>query len=757
METLSIYILKSAGLLCLFYMLYFLLLKNDTSFIANRKFLLGGILASAILPAIYFTKTVIVNAPIISYSQFSTATVVPAQETQPTDWWLIVGVIYLSISAFFVLQLLFRSVLIFRTISKNKSYKKDKYTIVETSQASGPYSFFNYIFINTKAIKEDELSLMLNHEKVHADQLHSIDMLLANLLTAVLWFNPLSWFYKKVIEQNLEFIADHETAYASECIQQYQHILVKVSTNIHQPALVNHFYQSFIKKRIVMLNKKNNSAKTTWKYQLILPLIAVFMMSFNIKTTTKIIDNNSSTSNEVLLQNESLSVTINQTTLEESLERFKSIFLKWDAELNFSNIKYTQDGKIITAIEVSLKNLKTGKTEFLNRSNSSGILPFEIYVNKNKTSGFRDITKEEDAHKTAALQLKEIGKNPLYIISDKQYSSSDLDGKTVRTSNVIEILKPKDARKSYGSKASEGAILVSEGKIIDDFKEELKLIDKENKKEAAYFIEIKKNELPVFISLSNNPSSKNTIKKLEDLDNSIIDNSNKDDIAKPLGYGVKVQYTPNEIDTISRTRQIINVRTKNGNQIKWIEKDSLSRKNGFKISDTMDVYIMDNSKNVKQTTKALFVLDGKVQDKNFNANNIDPENIAHIKVIKGTGAIEKYGKKASEGAIEITTKSNTGTTSNWKDVHMHVIHKDQNDISLKNLRNMIKNDANIDAEFSNIKRNSEGIITSIKIKAETKEGKKASASFSNSEGIPMVIIGLDKNNQLIVSSNYKNN
>jgi len=497
-----------------------------------------------------------------------------------------------------------------------------------------------------------------------------------------------------------------------------------------------------------MLNKKSNSAKTTWKYQLVLPLIAVFMMSFNIKTTTKIIENNSSTSNEVLLQNESLSVTINQTTLKESLDRFKSIFLKWDAELNFSNIKYTQDGKIITAIEVSLKNLKTGKTEFLNRSNSTGILPFEIYVNKNKTSGFRDITKEEDAHKTAALQLKEIGKNPLYIINDKEYSSSDLDGKTVRTSNVIEIIIPKDARKTYGTKASDGAILVSEGKIIDDFKEELKLIDKENKKEAAYFIEIKKNEIPVFISLSNYASSKNTKNMLED----------HEDIAKQSpAYGFKVRDNQNHIDSISRTTQIRNVRTQNGNQIKWIEKDSLTSKNGFKISDTMDVYIMDNTKNVIQTTKALFVLDGKVQHKNFNANSIDPENIAHVKVIKGTGAIEKYGKKASEGAIEITTKANAGTLSNTTDVHMHVVHKDQNDISLENLRKMIKNDANIDAEFSNIKRNSEGIITSIKIKAETKEGKKASASFSNSEGIPMVIMGLDKNNRLIVSSNYKDN
>ena len=62
MENLLIYLLKSAGLLSLFYILYILLLKNDTSFTANRKFLIGGILASLVLPAIYFTKTVFINA-----------------------------------------------------------------------------------------------------------------------------------------------------------------------------------------------------------------------------------------------------------------------------------------------------------------------------------------------------------------------------------------------------------------------------------------------------------------------------------------------------------------------------------------------------------------------------------------------------------------------------------------------------------------------------------------------------------------------
>ena len=65
METFLIYLLKSAGLLSLFFLFYSLLLKKDTSFITNRKFLLAGLTTSAILPAIYFTKTVIIQSQIV--------------------------------------------------------------------------------------------------------------------------------------------------------------------------------------------------------------------------------------------------------------------------------------------------------------------------------------------------------------------------------------------------------------------------------------------------------------------------------------------------------------------------------------------------------------------------------------------------------------------------------------------------------------------------------------------------------------------
>lgn len=657
MESLLLYLLKSAGLLSIFYILYILLLKNDTSFITNRRFLLGGILASLILPAIYFTKKVFIKAPEILYSETPlNFTTLPESSSQEIDWWLIAGTCYLIISAFFILRFFFRIFQILKIIytHKNKSRKAANFHILETQDLTGPFSFFNYIFM-INGISEEEYATMLCHEKVHAMQYHSIDMLLSNFIAAVLWFNPISWRYIRIVEQNLEFIADHETAKASESVQNYQHLLVKVSTNSNQPVLVNHFYQSFIKKRILMLNNKNTSSRNAWKYQLILPLVAVFMMSFNVKTTTEFIGNPVSKNTEPIIQKESLSVTIAPTSSKADLENIKKIFLKWDVELNFTNIEYAAQRALITAIKVSFKNLNSGEKGVLVKEDYKGISAFEIYAHKNGKTGFRDVSEEEYAHKNAGLQLKEIGKNPLYLVNNKQYSSGDLDGKTIATQSRIDILKPKDAFKRFGSKANDGAIMVTEGKIIADFKEELKRIDNSGTSGSRYFIEINKNELPVFISLSNNGKSKNIKNNKKDADSlSFPSKKNKSEL-----------YNTSYLDSLVGKDSIRNVKTKNGNKITWIEKNSASSNKAWKIKDSVHVYKIkslkseaDKSFSFNKNNKMLIILDGEQMPKDYDINKMAAEDIKQVNIIKGKAAAMTYGKKATHGVIEISTKEN---------------------------------------------------------------------------------------------------
>ncbi len=66
MQELIIYFLKASGLLVAFYLSYHLLLRKETFFTSNRWFLLFGLVASALLPLLFFKKIVYIERPKIS-------------------------------------------------------------------------------------------------------------------------------------------------------------------------------------------------------------------------------------------------------------------------------------------------------------------------------------------------------------------------------------------------------------------------------------------------------------------------------------------------------------------------------------------------------------------------------------------------------------------------------------------------------------------------------------------------------------------
>jgi len=53
----------------------------------------------------------------------------------------------------------------------------------------------------------------------------------------------------------------------------------------------------------------------------------------------------------------------------------------------------------------------------------------------------------------------------------------------------------------------------------------------------------------------------------------------------------------------------------------------------------------------------LYIIDGKEKESG-SMKDIDPTMIKSINVLKGENAVKKYGEKAKNGAIEITTKKN---------------------------------------------------------------------------------------------------
>ena len=263
METLFVYLIKSSGLIAVFYLAYFFMLRKETFFSSNRWFLLAGLITSIMLPFVYFTKIIwvepIATSP-INYWSTLPVTNYTEEETLEDYLPIIIAIVY----GMGILVLLAQFAFDFyslRMLLKGKSIERQAdFKFIDTKENIAPFSYFNTIVYNSSLYSTSELENILEHEKVHSEQNHSIDVLLSRLFCIVFWFNPFLWLYKKAILQNLEFIADKEASKRISDKKAYQITLLKITTQENCVAITNHFYQSLIKKRIVMLNK-NQSKK----------------------------------------------------------------------------------------------------------------------------------------------------------------------------------------------------------------------------------------------------------------------------------------------------------------------------------------------------------------------------------------------------------------------------------------------------------------------------------------------------------------
>ncbi|ARN70923.1 hypothetical protein BST91_04300 [Nonlabens tegetincola] len=292
METLVEYLWKSTAVLAVFVLGYHFILRKLTFFQANRVFLLVGIVASIVLPFVEFTEVVYMEQlPVTTTNNviyFSDAammnTVTP--EVTTYNWMELFIYAYLAVVLFFLGKLSIEIMSVQRLLNGGTSRKEDGVVLVSLSRKLTAFSFFNKIGFHNGDEKSEQFAHILRHEKVHAKEWHSIDVIITHIYCALFWINPLSWFLKKQVAQNLEFIADAKAAAVQEGNMSYARTLVNAVVLQQQPALANNFVTPFIKQRIIMLQKEASKKWSAYKYALILPVIILFLYSFN--TVTKV-------------------------------------------------------------------------------------------------------------------------------------------------------------------------------------------------------------------------------------------------------------------------------------------------------------------------------------------------------------------------------------------------------------------------------------------------------------------------------------
>lgn len=104
-----------------------------------------------------------------------------------------------------------------------------------------PCTFFKYVLIPSK-LPRDVHETVYSHEKYHADQWHSADMLLWHLWSIVFWFNPFVHLLKNRQTQNLEYATD-------------AHMILKLSREKYTEHLLHSTFELYKTNFNPMFNK----------------------------------------------------------------------------------------------------------------------------------------------------------------------------------------------------------------------------------------------------------------------------------------------------------------------------------------------------------------------------------------------------------------------------------------------------------------------------------------------------------------------
>ncbi len=387
MENVFLYLIKSSGLIAVFYAAYFLLLRKETFFKSNRWFLLIGLITSVVLPMVTFKKVIWIDAAPKAY-EWANVPVSAALTQYPAhdiDWYLLLALVY----GIGMLALLFKFFFDFKnlaTVLKGQTiYQQADFKLIDVAEKVAPFSYFNYIVYNSAMYSDAELENILEHEKVHCEQKHSIDVLLSRFFCILFWYNPFIWMYQRAILQNLEFIADNEALKNISDKKAYQITLLKVTTHDHCVEITNHFYQSLIKKRIVMLNKNESKKWNSWKYFIMVPALAAFLFYFQIKVIAQ--ERHAPVIEQHIGKQGVVAVIIDKNSTDEQLRKESELWKKeHHVKLKFSKIKRNSANEIV-AIKVEFNDDKgsKGTTQF---SSGEPIKPIRFYKSDDGSIGF---------------------------------------------------------------------------------------------------------------------------------------------------------------------------------------------------------------------------------------------------------------------------------------------------------------------------------------------------------------------------------
>ena len=315
MAAFFIFVLKSAFVLAMLVSLFMIFMSRETFHRVNRFVMLSIICIALLLPAVNlgvespFKKLAasIENCfaseesdgiaidisgfdeqPVFTDVALDIPSLEPAEE-KPFDWLLLVAVLYFAGVALLVVRQAVMYVQVARIIVCSRAVDASQYgcegiSLRVHSGKEKPFSWFSWVVVSEEDLK-DGVREILVHETAHARAGHSWDIMIADAVIIMQWFNPIAWIMKNCLKDIHEFEADEAVINSGVNARQYQLLIIKKAVGARLYSIANSFNHSLTKKRITMMCKEKSKMWRCAKALYIVPVAAIAALAFTTVET----------------------------------------------------------------------------------------------------------------------------------------------------------------------------------------------------------------------------------------------------------------------------------------------------------------------------------------------------------------------------------------------------------------------------------------------------------------------------------------
>lgn len=266
-------LLIASILLLLLWPAYALLLRYSDRYALNRCLLLLVMVAVAILPFVsldspvpQITQSLQGTIEYVEQSTYQSLTVVPEEKAVyvssnaaepygpveraaaqvPTR-----SLVYAVGVGLMLFLLCGRMLLLLVLHLRSKVDDREGYRLLHKGASGGQaFTFGSNIYFSEDVPDDPDFEHILTHERVHARQLHTVDILLAEAFLCLFWFHPVAWWLRTQMRANLEYLVDKAVVNQGADRRSYQIALVRQSVAAQGLALALPFSEPSLKRRI---------------------------------------------------------------------------------------------------------------------------------------------------------------------------------------------------------------------------------------------------------------------------------------------------------------------------------------------------------------------------------------------------------------------------------------------------------------------------------------------------------------------------